>query len=461
MKFRTKTIIGIASIEIILLAILIWSNITNLRVINEQQLFDRAESTSSIFSKLIKDAVLASDLATLDEFTNELSQQPQVAYAVVVNTEGIVLSQYGQPPTLSNDNTIDSTFDEILDGTVDTHKEISESGQIFGHLYIGLSVTSYLKKLHDTKLGAYTIAFIEILFVGLFSFVLGTYLTKQIVSLINGIKKVGGGALGHQIKIFGNDEISNASREFNNMSLRLQNEEKLKNEFLSVVSHELRTPLTAIQGSLGLLIGEALGEKYSPQTMQLLTSANNNSQRLIHTVNDILDMHKLQAGEMQFNLEPCSIQELVNECIDENNGYAEKFGINLKLLNTNSEQYLNIDKFRIKQVMANLISNAVKFSPKGESVDVAIKEKNGVVRVSVSDKGDGIPDDFREHIFEKFRQVDSSDERSYSGTGLGLPICLQIIQQHNGVIDFISSPNNGTEFFFELPIADAKEARSA
>jgi len=453
MKFRTKTIVGIASIQAVLLAVLIWSNISNLRDTNEQQLFDRAETTSDIFSHLVKDSVISSDLATLDELTSQLSLQPQVSYAVVADAAGNILSAYGDHPELSPDSHIDTGFSDIIDDlTIDTRKPVTVADDVFGYIYLGLSVNEYLDQLEDTKRDSYLIALIAILLVGLFSFVLGTYLTKQLIGLVTGIQQVSKGALGHQIRVFGQDEISNASREFNMMSTYLKEEDTLKNEFISVVSHELRTPLTAIQGSLGLLVGGALGETYSDQTKQLLTTAQNNSLRLTHLVNDILDMQKIQSGKMEFNFKACSIRQLIIDSIEENQSYAEKFAIKLHFTDTGFDRQLNLDEFRIKQVMSNLISNAVKFSPQDGVVDIALLDMDSHVRISVSDKGEGIPEHFREHIFKKFKQVDSSDQRSYSGTGLGLPISRQIIDQHEGEIDFISSPGNGTEFYFDLPV---------
>jgi len=453
MKFRTKTIVGIAGIQAVLLGVLIWSNISNLRDTNEQQLFDRAETTSDIFSSLVKDAVIATDLATLDEMTSELTLQPQVAYATVTDAAGNILSDYGDHPVLSPASHIDSGFPDIKDDlTIDTHKPISEAGNVFGYIYLGLSVNEYISKLEDTKREAYLIASIAIFLVGLFSFVLGTYLTKQIIGLVTGIQQVSKGELGHQIPVLGKDEISNASREFNLMSSYLKEEDALKNEFISVVSHELRTPLTAIQGSIGLLIGGALDETYSDQTKQLLTTAQNNSLRLTHLVNDLLDMQKIQSGKMEFNFHPCSIRRLIIDSIEDNQCYAEQFAIQLHFSDSGFDKKISLDEFRIKQVMSNLISNAVKFSPKNGVVDITLTNMDNFVRISVSDTGEGIPEHYREHIFKKFKQIDSSDQRSYSGTGLGLPISRQIISQHSGVLDFISSPGNGTEFYFDLPV---------
>ena len=231
--------------------------------------------------------------------------------------------------------------------------------------------------------------------------------------------------------------------------------DRIKSEFISTVSHELRTPLTSIRGSLGLITGGAVG-KITKKTRDLIDLAEKNTKRLINLVNDILDMEKIESGSMEFQFEIFDIVELVRNETEANRGYAEEYNVDFVMADPRTALKVRGDKDRLMQVLANLLSNAAKFSPPGGSVEIAVTHKDGNVRVSVSDSGPGIPDEFHDNIFDKFTQADSSDTRKVGGTGLGLKISKTIIDKHGGGIGFDTSndPNEatGTIFYFELPL---------
>lgn len=239
----------------------------------------------------------------------------------------------------------------------------------------------------------------------------------------------------------------------------LKRTEKLKNEFVSIVSHELRTPLTSIRGSLGLLVSGVMGE-FSEKASKLLDIANNNCERLLLLINDILDIEKIEAGKMDFQIKPYDLNHLISESIVSNKMYAEKFGVLIDFIQPQSMIQVHVDSGRLMQVLANLISNACKFSPKGEKITVVMKRINSHVRVSVSDNGPGIPEEFQSRIFQKFSQADSSDTRGKGGTGLGLNISKTIIEKLGGTLDFFSRPGDGTTFYFDLPISHDKSVET-
>ncbi len=226
--------------------------------------------------------------------------------------------------------------------------------------------------------------------------------------------------------------------------------ERLKNEFVSIVSHELRTPLTSIRGSLGLIAG-AMAQELPPKVRSMVDIAHKNSERLVSLVNDILDIDKIESGKMVFNWKPVGFLAIVEQSIEANRAYAEHFDVTFVLQTDLQDVKVYADGERLMQVLANLLSNAVKFSPAGSEVQVAVTRCGDNIRVTVTDTGPGIPEEFHGRIFQKFAQADSSDTRQKGGSGLGLSISKAIIERHNGRIGFDTMPNEGTTFFFEVP----------
>ena len=226
--------------------------------------------------------------------------------------------------------------------------------------------------------------------------------------------------------------------------------DRMKTEFVSTVSHELRTPLTSIRGSLGLIMGGAVGE-IPEKASEMLDLAHKNTERLINLVNDILDMERIESGRLEFHFVKVDVNELVGKAIDANRGYALEHEVDFELTGTVPETHVWGDEDRLAQVMANLLSNAAKFSPGGTKVGISITRSDGSVRIAVTDQGPGIPDDFRDNIFGKFTQADSSDTRQKGGTGLGLSISRAIIEKHGGTLDYDSEAGAGATFYFDLP----------
>ena len=237
--------------------------------------------------------------------------------------------------------------------------------------------------------------------------------------------------------------------------------DRMKSEFISTVSHELRTPLTAISGALGIIVNGAAGAIPDTAT-KMLNIAHKNSLRLIHLVNDLLDMEKLSAGKMHFELKSQTIAPLISQSIDANTAYAAQYHVKFVLNNTVHEDLrVNVDAQRLQQVLANFLSNAAKFSPAEEIVELRIEKIFNNVRVSVIDKGHGIPDEFRSRIFQKFSQADSSDSRQKGGTGLGLAICKEIIERMGGRVGFFSESGKGAQFYFDLPTEEGVVLQTA
>ncbi|WP_017317635.1 response regulator [Mastigocladopsis repens] len=241
--------------------------------------------------------------------------------------------------------------------------------------------------------------------------------------------------------------------------------ERMKDEFVSVVSHELRTPLTSIHGSLGML-ASGLIEPNSEQGKRLLHIAVDSTERLVRLINDILEIERIESGQVKKEKQLCNIADLIAKAVNVIQPLADKAGITLAV--SSLSQQLWVDPDRIVETLTNLLSNAVKFSPVGSTVWLSAeipgdKEEptdptpptpfsspSPVILFTIRDQGRGIPSDKLDSIFERFQQVDSSDSRNHDGTGLGLAICKSIVQHHGGHIWVESVLGEGSTFYFTL-----------
>jgi PAS domain S-box-containing protein len=228
-----------------------------------------------------------------------------------------------------------------------------------------------------------------------------------------------------------------------------KNMERMKDEFVSSVSHELRTPLTSISASLSLLMTKAAGPLPDP-AVRLLTIAYTNSQRLVRLVNDILDIEKMEAGRVVFNIARVEIRTIVEQAIEANRGFAEGHGVRIRLDEASGVCDVRADADRLAQVVTNLLSNAIKFSPADSEVLVTVENKFDSVRIAVRDHGPGISAAFKSHVFERFAQADATNARQSGGTGLGLSIVKQIVDRLGGEVGFIDAPGGGTSFYVDL-----------
>jgi len=231
---------------------------------------------------------------------------------------------------------------------------------------------------------------------------------------------------------------------------RRKNEE-MKNQFVSTVSHELRTPLTSISGSLGLILGGITGE-ISEKTRQMLNITHRNADQLRALIDDLLDIEKLISGNMLLVMEQHPIAKVVSTAVEHIQTYANQKHVELRLRETSTDLEANIDPQRLQQAVANLLSNAVKFSPAHEDVTIEIRQAGDQAVIEVSDKGTGVPESFRNRIFEKFAQADGSSARAKEGTGLGLAITKQLMNAMGGEVGYVSEEGAGAMFWLSIPI---------
>jgi signal transduction histidine kinase len=242
--------------------------------------------------------------------------------------------------------------------------------------------------------------------------------------------------------------------------------DKAKSEFLSIASHELRTPLTSIKGSLALLNSGIMG-KITEAAQKLMGIALEETDRLIRLINELLDLAKIEARQFPMNVEWVNAEDFATKTFQGLSGFSQTAGVPLKVEPAKAIE-IHVDRDRLQQVLTNLLSNAMKYSPKGEAVTVRFVEdmNSGMLLVEVSDKGRGIAPEDQAIIFEKFRQASSPQNPLVKGTGLGLAIAKALVEQHGGTIGVRSRPGEGSTFYFTLPkwrrvVADAAAVGAA
>lgn len=234
--------------------------------------------------------------------------------------------------------------------------------------------------------------------------------------------------------------------------------ERLKREFVSTVSHELRTPLTAIRGSLTLMTAGATGE-LNEHMRKVVTIAERNTIRLIGLINDLLDLEKLEVGKLDMHFDDVPLSSVIERSVESVRAFGDQNGVSITAASTNC--LVHADGDRLVQVIVNLLSNAIKFSPRGSSVHIDVGQEESLVKISVIDRGRGIPDKYKELLFQRFQQVEVADSKKRGGTGLGLAICKSIIEQHQGTIGVESEEGKGSTFWFTIPASDNfKEKRA-
>jgi PAS domain S-box-containing protein len=227
--------------------------------------------------------------------------------------------------------------------------------------------------------------------------------------------------------------------------------EQMRRDFVAMVSHDLRTPLNSIQMTLSITQEEAqLGESLSADALEGLTIAQNSASRLLALVNNLLDLEKLESGQFELLARERALYPVLEEAVGSVSMLAQQMKIVINLEAARDTQAY-FDDERVMQVVINLISNAIKFSPRSSTITVTAKSTGDFVRLTIADQGRGIPEQLRGQIFERFRQVLPQDQYVMKGSGLGLAICKSIVERHMGNIGVQSVESQGSTFWFTLP----------
>ncbi|EKO3509783.1 response regulator [Vibrio fluvialis] len=468
MKFRAKTIIGIALIEIVLLVLLIASALNYLDESNRRQLTQKAHATATMFARAVTDAVISTDLATLDDMVSEIMLLEDVVYAKVVRRNQLLASggdvQQAEP-TATNQEPLNH---EIINTIVN----IDIDGISFGYIELGFTTTAIHSMLNQARRAIIGIASLEVLLVAMFSFFLGTYLTRNLVRLRDAAKTVKTKGPGFQINLQQNDELGQVASAFDSMSKSLQESyqqlhqareeaehaNQAKSRFLASMSHEIRTPMNGVLGLLTALKQTKLSE----EQQVLVNTARESGNLMLALINNILDFSRMEANNLEIEREAFYLKQATSTVINSLRPIADQSGISLVTHIDAIPPYVVGDRNRYKQILLNLVGNAIKFTKRGSvTIDARTQQLEGnhvILQCKITDTGIGIKKEDQPYLFDEFTMADHSFTRAHGGSGLGLAICKRLLDMMDGEISFESVEGLGSCFTFTLPLETCSES---
>jgi signal transduction histidine kinase len=253
----------------------------------------------------------------------------------------------------------------------------------------------------------------------------------------------------------GRDELAELDRFFHEMAADVESANRMKREFTAMITHDIRTPLTSMQGLLNLISRGAYGDQLSPKSRSSLEAVDQELQRLIKLINDLLDVERLESGKMEMHFDLVPVAYVLEQSFQAVRGMADLKKIAIEI--PDSDLHIFADGDRLVQVLVNLLANAIRFSPEEGKIAVALRDTDLWLEVRVIDQGPGIPNEAQQRIFDRFRQAAQAKDSKRSGAGLGLAICKDIVEAHRGTIGVDSEVGKGSEFWFRIP-AGGQEA---
>lgn len=469
--FRSRLIL--AGIGLLTLAMVVFSSFASL--IFERYLQEQLEEAAMQQRVLLGAALLAPllqrDYATVEAVIRESRAVRGVDYIAAFDRQRQLVAADGPvPPAVAAGR---EAGDAAADHTFHFSGAIAADGDAVGHIAFGLSKTLIADARRSLLLGALGVGLIIVLVFSVLFAWISYRLTAPLIALSQATRKMQDGDYGIELTYRGSDEIGALTDDFRQLAARIREQiakvtasenlqrhyrqsaeqaSQAKSEFLAKMSHEIRTPLHGVLGMLELLQGNHL----PPQQGEHLQLAARSARHLLQVVDEILDFSKIEAGKMELEAAPFDFGELVGDVVALFSPGAAAKGLVMTLTRENIPAALIGDPTRLRQVLSNLVSNAVKFTEAGHiRLHCAWQPDPQVLHVALEDSGVGIPADRLQTIFDPFMQSDNSVARTYGGTGLGLSISARIVRLMGGEIELESSLGRGSRFRFSLPLQAA------
>ncbi|MHB8085354.1 MAG: ATP-binding protein [Dehalococcoidia bacterium] len=332
---------------------------------------------------------------------------------------------------------------------------IESSQTVVGYLYLAPTAQSEISlaalQFMYNEIGRYFVlgAILAVIVAILLTIAISRPVLAPIRALTLAAQKLGKGDFAQRVKIADKSEIGELATTFNSMAHDLQRDEQLRKDMIADIAHELRSPLTNVRGYL-----EAIRDDVMKPDKGTVNSIYDETMLLSRLIDDLQELSLAETGEMKLYYQIEDVSALIDQAVAAVRARATDKGLSIATELDAGLPPVNIDFLRIKQVLLNLLQNAIVHTPAGGSVTIGAARKDGMVEISVTDTGEGIPAEELDNIFERFHRVDKSRSRHTGGTGLGLTIAKSLVEAHKGTIGVQSEPGKGSRFSFTLPVAE-------
>jgi signal transduction histidine kinase len=344
-----------------------------------------------------------------------------------------------------------------LQNNLDAPPAPAASEVIYGYLYINYPNTTLMTVFVSSTVNRFLLwgAILAIAIAMIFTFFFSQTISSPIRALTTSARKLGKGDFSQRVKVRGKDEMAELANTFNSMAANLERIETLRKNMVADVAHELRTPLSNVAGYL-----EAIRDEVVQPDKATISSLSEEVDLLTKLVEDLQELTLADAGELRLAKQPDDMINLIQQSVKAVQVKARDKNLEVIAELPDELPILNIDYYRISEVLRNLVANAIIHTPPGGKVVVSVQQDNGFIKVSVADTGEGIPAEDLPNMFERFYRVNKSRARADGGSGLGLTITKRIVEAHGGTVGVQSELGKGSTFTFTLPLEQAKETDS-
>ena len=474
MTFKYRFILSFVLLEAFFITLIVTMNFVTINDSSKKLTNEKLDSNIEFLDQLLKVPVSIYDLATLDNLVNNTSKLDYVNSLVVLDSQNNPLSQQYNFKHLKLVNLLKSKENQSLSFKDENYeiryKELAQDEIKLGSFYIVFDTSQNFRFIKNAMKNTGVIILIEIIISTILSYIIGSRLTLMLTNLAFTAKQIGEykypevpyqdktdeiGVLSKSMAQMlvdlkeRREKLKSLAVELNNQKNELIEANKSKDDFLANMSHELKTPLNSINVISSVMMKNRKG-KLDAEQVKNLKIINSCGKDLLFLINDVLDISKLEAGELILNYEVVDFQAMMNEMKDMIEAQIEQKGLTFIFNVPSNIKYIYSDKNRINQIIKNLLSNALKFTAKG-NISLSVKDVDTNIEILVKDEGIGIAQEKLETIFDRFKQADGSTTRKYGGTGLGLAICKELSVLLGGDIFVKSKIDNGTIFKVVIP----------
>lgn len=473
MSFKTKLILAISTINIVIVSLTLWIRTKQIETSFKERMVFRTQVIVNIISYSIDDETKL-DCDVVDRYSDFIIHEPEIQYVAFYNKRDEFISMAGDFKKDNLEFKTENIFN-MKDKVYDVYKEMKNNkGEKIGSVIVGFPMQSLTKAIRKNVITGIIIWLGAIILILILNNIFIAIFLKPIKDIYRAAIHISKKDFSHKISATTGDELGQISKQFNIMTeelksfydelemkvkeatdglqeanKKLKEVDKRKSDFVAIVAHDLRTPLTSIMGFADTVLNKDLNLS-AQEKEEYINIIRTEAQRLGRLISDFLDISKIEEGKMRITIEKANIVELINKTVESIDAKTKGISFSAEIEKDLPEIYFDSD--RIRQVLQNIVGNALKYAPKNSEIKVVVKKYQKELQISVIDNGQGIADDKKKTVFEKFSRGNDDVTRKERGTGLGLSIAKSIVEMHGGRIWVENASTNGSCFTFTLPM---------